>query len=89
MSIHPLTLLVDNGSLEPAATLALRALAAQLARRRAIPVAPVSLLHSSTIDPQELGGHPAEILETAVHRRLAAGQNKFIILPLFSDPAAR
>jgi len=87
MSVHPLTLLLDNGSLEPAATLALRALAAQLAQRLAIPVAPVSLLHSSTINPQELDGHPAEILESAVLRRLAAGHNKFIILPLFFGPS--
>jgi sirohydrochlorin ferrochelatase len=79
----PLTLLVDNGSLEPAASLALRELAVRLARRLGRPVAAVSLLHSSGIDPQRLGGEPAEILFPALERRLAAGQNDFILLPLF------
>jgi hypothetical protein len=80
---EPLTLLVDNGSLEPAATLALRGLAATLAARLGHAVEPVSLLHSSGIDPALIGGEPAEILFPALERRLAAGQNDFILLPLF------
>lgn len=83
----PLTLLVDNGSLEPAATLALRGLAARLSARVGAPVAPVSLLHSSTIDPALIGGEPAEILFLSLERRLAAGQNDFILLPLFFGPS--
>lgn len=83
----PLTLLVDNGSLEPAATLALRELAAQLAARLGRPVAPVSLLHSSAVDPAKLGGTPAEILEPALERRLAAGPVEFLIVPLFFGPS--
>lgn len=83
----PLTLLVDNGSLEPAATLALRVLAAKLAARLGQPVEPVSLLHSSAIDPAKIGGQPAEILEPALERRLAAGQSAFLILPLFFGPS--
>lgn len=81
------TLLVDNGSLEPAATLALRGLAVRLSGRLGRPVAPVSLLHSSAIDPQKLGGEPAEILFPSLERRLAAGQNDFILLPLFFGPS--
>jgi sirohydrochlorin ferrochelatase len=84
---EPLTILVDNGSLEPAATLALRGLAVRLSGRLGRPVAPVSLLHSSGIDPHRLGGEPAEILFPALERRLAAGENDFILLPLFFGPS--
>lgn len=83
----PLTLLVDNGSLEPAAPLALRDLAARLAAKIGHPVEPVSLLHSSAIDPKLLGGLPAEILLPALERRLAAGQTDFLVLPLFFGPS--
>jgi sirohydrochlorin ferrochelatase len=83
----PTTLLVDNGSLEPAATLALRALAQQLSARIDTAVEPVSLLHSSAIDPKLLGGKPAEILLPALERRLAAGQTDFVVLPLFFGPS--
>lgn len=79
----PLTLLVDNGSLEPAATLALRALAAKLAERVGNPVEAVSLLHSSAVPADKLGGNVAEILEPALERRLAMGIADFLILPLF------
>lgn len=87
MSTGPLTLLVDNGSLQPAATLALRELAARLGERLQQPVEPVSLLHSSGIDPPLLGGRPAEILFPALERRLAEGRNHFIVLPLFFGPS--
>lgn len=83
----PLTLLVDNGSLEPAATLALRGLAAKLSSRLGQPVEPVSLLHSSGIDPEKIGGRPAEILFPALEKRLAAGQSEFVIVPLFFGPS--
>jgi sirohydrochlorin ferrochelatase len=83
----PATLLVDNGSLEPAATLALRDLARQFSRRLGRMVEPVSLLHSSGIDPAALGGQPAEILVPALERRLAAGQTQFVIVPLFFGPS--
>ena len=87
MPAEPLTLLVDNGSLQPAATLALRCLAAQLGARLEKTVVPVSLLHSSGIDPHLLGGQPAEILQSALESRLAAGHNDFIIVPLFFGPS--
>jgi sirohydrochlorin ferrochelatase len=84
---RPLTLLVDNGSLEPAATLGLRALAAKLGERLGQKVEPVSLLHSSAVPADNLGGSPAEILEPALERRIKAGQTDFIILPLFFGPS--
>ncbi len=83
----PSTLLVDNGSLEPAATLGLRALAAKLGARIGRPVEPVSLLHSSGVPAEKLGGVPAEILEPALERRLTAGQNEFLVVPLFFGPS--
>ncbi len=82
-----LTLLLDNGSLEPAATLALRGLAGKLGARIGQPVEPVSLLHSSGVSAEKLGGTPAEILEPALERRLAAGQNDFLVVPLFFGPS--
>ena len=83
----PLTLLVDNGSLEPAAPLALRELAARLAKAIDLPVEPISLLHSSGVPAAKLAGKAAEILEPALERRIAAGQDKFFILPLFFGPS--
>lgn len=83
----PLTILLDNGSLEPAATRGLRALAAKLGDRIGQAVAPVSLLHSSAVPAGQLGGTPAEILEPALERRLAAGQSDFIVVPLFFGPS--
>jgi len=87
MSAGTVTLLVDNGSLQPAAPLALRRLAAELADRLGQGVEPVSLLHSSGISPDLLGGQPAEILFPALERRLAEGVNDFIIVPLFFGPS--
>lgn len=83
----PLTLLMDNGSLEPAATLGLRGLVAQLSERLGTRVEPVSLLHSSAVPAEKLDGTPAEILEPALERRLAAGQSEFVIVPLFFGPS--
>jgi sirohydrochlorin ferrochelatase len=83
----PLTILMDNGSLEPAATLRLRGLAEKLGERIGQVVAPISLLHSSAVPADKIGGTPAEILEPALERRLAAGQNDFLIVPLFFGPS--
>jgi len=83
----PLTLLVDNGSLEPAATLALRGLAVKLGERVGQRIEPVSLLHSSAVPAEKIGGVAAEIIEPALERRLAAGQHDFLLLPLFFGPS--
>jgi len=87
MPAGPLTLLVDNGSLEPAATLALRKLAARLCGRLGQKVEPVSLLHSSGIDPKLIGGSPAKLLLSAMERRLAANRPEFTLIPLFFGPS--
>jgi sirohydrochlorin ferrochelatase len=84
----PVVLLVDNGSLEPAATLALRALAARLAADTQRAVRPVSLLHSSTVDPARLAGRPAEILEPVLRALGAVGAGDVVVVPLFLGPSA-
>lgn len=80
-------ILTDNGSLSPAATLALRSLAAKVSARVGEPVFPVSLLHSSGIDPEKLDGVPADILEPFLEKQLKAGVSEFKILPLFFGPS--
>ncbi|MSU70133.1 MAG: cobalamin biosynthesis protein CbiX [Opitutaceae bacterium] len=83
----PVIFLVDNGSLEPAATLGLRAIAESLGRNLGCVVEPVSLLHSSAIPAGQLGGQAAEILEPALERRLRAGTDDFLVVPLFFGPS--
>ena len=83
----PAILLLDNGSLAPAATLNLRTIAKKLSDAAGKPIAPVSLLHSSTILPEELDGQPAEIFEPALEQRLGQGLAHFLIIPLFFGPS--
>ena len=80
--------LFDNGSLRPEATLGLRAVASALAERIGTTVHPVSLLHSSWIDPAALAGRPAELLEPALDRFLAEGGREGVLVPLFFGPSA-
>ena len=80
------TLLVDNGSLAPEATLRLRELALALEKQIGEVVTPVSLLHSSGVPVGELGDVAAEILEPALHLRLMQGRTDFLIVPLFFGP---
>src|SRR5882757_4325794 len=86
MSI-PAVFLVDNGSLEPAATFSLRTIAQRLAIALGQIVEPVSLLHSSSIPADRLDGTSAEILEPALERRCQAGTNDFLVVPLFFGPS--
>ncbi|MDB6167526.1 MAG: CbiX [Verrucomicrobia bacterium] len=50
-------------------------------------VEPVSLLHSSAVPAQKLGGRKAEILEPALRRRAKAGARRFLVVPLFLGPS--
>ena len=79
-------LLVDNGSLEPAAVLRLRALADALGGRLGRPVEPVSILHADRVPAAQLAGRAAEVLEPALRRRLEAGVSNFLLVPLFIGP---
>lgn len=80
-------LLVDNGSLEPAATLGLRELARRLAQCIGREVWPVSLLHANKVPAAQLGGEPAVIVEDFLRAQLAAGESDFVVLPLFFGPS--
>ena len=83
----PIVFLFDNGSLRPQATFCLRSLADALARRTALPVEAVSLLHSHKIAADKLSGVPATIVKRRLRECLAAGQREFICLPLFLGPS--
>lgn len=83
----PNIFLVDNGSLRPDASLALRQLASQLCDLVGLPVEPVSLLHSHKIEAALLQGVPATIVKRRMRERIEAGQREFIMLPLFLGPS--
>ena len=80
-------ILVDNGSYEPAATLALRELAKSVSFLIKQEVRPVSTMHSTKIDPALLGGQPAVIFEQAVQQAKADGIEELVVLPLFIGPS--
>jgi sirohydrochlorin ferrochelatase len=80
-------LLVDNGSLQPAATLRLRAIAAALATASGWRIDPVSLWHSDRAPADRLEGRPAELAEAAIRARHAAGTREFVVVPLFFGPS--
>lgn len=81
------TLLVDNGSLSPAATLQLRTISSALSKTLGVKVEPVSLLHSSGVSTPAIGDIAAEILEPAIELRLMQGKTDFLIVPLFFGPS--
>jgi hypothetical protein len=83
----PIVFLVDNGSLRPQATIGLRCLAEGLARRTALRVEAVSLLHSHKIAADKLNGVPATIVKRRLRECLAAGHHEFVCLPLFLGPS--
>jgi sirohydrochlorin ferrochelatase len=80
-------LLVDNGSYEPAATLALRGLALAVGKLIGQEVRPVSTMHSTKIDPALLGGVPALIFEQAVQQAKLDGIDELVVIPLFIGPS--
>lgn len=67
--------------------MALRRVASRLSERIGTEVRPVSLLHSTRIDPVELSGEPAILLEDALELFAQSGGNTAIILPLFFGPS--
>ena len=82
-TVDTCALLVDNGSLQPAATRRLRKIATALGKRLGRKVEPVSLLHSNEVPAKKLGGRKAEILKYAVLHRLHRGAREFVMVPLF------
>lgn len=85
----PACFLFDNGSLRPEATYSLRAVARSLSARLGIEVIPVSLLHSSGVDPAQLNGIAAQLLEPTLTAFLAENASaRAVALPLFFGPSA-
>ena len=84
----PTILLVDNGSHRAQSTLSLRKLATAVTESSGHAVNAVSLLHSTRVDPAELGGVPAEIFEPYLKKMRQEGENSFVILPLFFGHSA-
>ena len=80
-------ILVDNGSYEPAATLALRGLAKEVSFITKQEIHPVSTMHSTKIDPALLGGVPAVIFEGAVQQAKLDGIDEIVVIPLFIGPS--
>ena len=76
--------LIDNGSLEPAATRNLRGVAAELTAAVGVTVDAVSWKHSDRIPLAALDGDPAgTTLTPFVRARLAAGERQFVFAPFF------
>lgn len=75
--------LIDNGSLEPAATRNLRAVAAALFERTGIVVEPVSWKHSDRIAAALLDGVPASTLAAWARAQVARGEREFLFVPFF------
>ncbi len=84
----PVILLVDNGSHRAQSTLSLRKIATLVTEATGHKVNAVSLLHSTRVDAEELGGVPAEIFEPYLKKRKLEGEHSFIILPLFFGHSA-
>ncbi len=81
--------LFDNGSLRAESTLSLRRVAAALGVRTGLPVQAVSLLHSSNVPAEALGGEPARLLEPALVKHFEAfPEGEAVLLPLFFGPSA-
>lgn len=79
--------LLDNGSLRAAATLQLRALAKALGENLGKEVHPVSLLHSTKVDPQEIEGQKAQTFVPFLRSKREVGVRSFTVVPLFFGPS--
>ena len=76
--------LIDNGSLEPAATRNLRAVAAELSASADVTAHPVSWKHSDRIPLSALDGDaPGTTLAPFIRAQLAAGERRFVFVPFF------
>jgi hypothetical protein len=76
--------LIDNGSLEPAATRNLRVVATELSATLELTVHPVSWKHSDRIPLAALDGDaPGTTLAAFVRTHLALGESRFVFAPFF------
>lgn len=91
MSSPPSTawFLFDNGSLRAESTLSLRRTAAALGLRTGLPVQAVSLLHSSNVPAEALGGEAARLVEPALVAHFTLfPEGEAVLSPLFFGPSA-
>jgi len=88
VTANPCTLLVDNGSHRAESTLSLRRIAKDLGSRVSSEVNPVSLLHSTRVDPGDLGGTPAQIFEPFLKKQRELGHDSFLVIPFFFGHSA-
>ena len=79
-------ILVDNGSVEPAAHEGLRAVARALGEKAGVPVEAVSWKHSDRISPTALKGGPAQTLAPWIKAHISNGEREFLIVPFFISP---
>lgn len=78
---------IDNGSLEAAATRNLRVVAATLSAAAEVTVHPISWKHSDRIPVSPLDGEtPGIVLAPFVRERLALGERHFVFVPFFISP---
>lgn len=81
--------LFDNGSLRAESTRSLRKVAAALRERTGREVRAVSLLHSSNVPADLLGGEPARLLEPALLDYFSNNPaGEALLVPLFFGPSA-
>ncbi len=78
--------LVDNGSLEPAAHAGLRAAASALSRALDLAVEAVSWKHSNRIPAGALADGPARTLAPWIRAQVLAGERDFLFVPFFISP---
>lgn len=79
----------DNGSIRAESTRSLRGVATALSRRTGLTIQAVSLLHSSNVPAEELGGEAARLLEPALVEHFEAhADGEAVLLPLFFGPSA-
>jgi len=78
--------LIDNGSLEAAAHLRLRALALALSDQTGVNIHPVSWKHSYRVPAAALGDRPGETLTPFVRRHVDDGAHSFLFVPFFISP---
>jgi len=79
--------LMDNGSLRAEAVFSLRRLAESLGERIGREVDAVSLLHSSKVAVEELGGMKAEVMVPYLKRLKGEGVERVVLIPLFFGPS--
>ena len=89
LSNSSICFLFDNGSLRADSTRSLRTVAAALGIRIGKTVRAVSLLHSSNVSVEALGGEPARLLESALlDYFFTHPEGEVLLAPLFFGPSA-